>query len=154
MPTLSISLRSSLDTAAFRSAFSAGSSRGESNFLSSVAGVGGVRLDFPGVNFRERAGGLARHPFDNSAASSAPSRAAFPSGVRAVAPHPIHRLPLAQHLRRHVGPRRMSRGGRLMAVVAAHRRVVSRLLVQHGNLRVERRGRVILVVGLVPVRQS
>ena len=70
VPTLSISLRSSLDTAAFRSAFSAGSSRGESNFLSSVAAVGGVRLDFPGVNFRERASVLARHPFDYSAASS------------------------------------------------------------------------------------
>ena len=69
MPTLSISLRSSLDTAAFRSAFSAGSSRGESNFFSSIAGVG-VRLDFPGVNFRERASVLARHPFDYSAASS------------------------------------------------------------------------------------
>ena len=77
MPTLSISLRSSLDTAAFRSAFSAGSSRGESSFLSSAAGVGGVRLDFPGVNFRERAGGLARHPFDNSAVSSAPSPPPF-----------------------------------------------------------------------------
>ena len=49
----------------------------------------------------------------------------------------------------------MSCRGRLMAVmVVAHGCVVSRLLVQHGNLRVERRGRVIFMVGLVPVRQS